>query len=142
MSMEDPIKSTLDGLLKVLNMENVIGEPIESDGKQLIPVTRVGLGFGAGIGQGKVTEEETGSGTGAGGGAAVEPIAFVLIDKNAKESEQIKVLQLASPDPLNKAIGEVSELALELLKEWRDRQRKSEEKNKRMKKEGETLYTP
>ncbi len=142
MSMEDPIKSTLDGLLKVLKMENVIGDPIESDGRILIPVTRVGLGFGAGMGQGEIAEGTKSHGTGAGGGATVEPIAFVLINKNAKESEQIKILHLTSPDPLNKAIGEVSGLALELLKEWQNRQREREEENRRMKKESENLYTP
>ena len=142
MSMDDPIKSTLDGLLKVLKMDNVIGEPIESDDKILIPVTRVGLGFGAGIGQGQITEDGNGFGTGAGGGATVEPIAFVLIDKNAESSEQIQVLHLSMPDPLNKALGQVSELALELLKEWQNRQRKQEEERERMKKESENLYTP
>ncbi len=142
MSIDDPIKTTLDGLLNVLKMENVIGEPIESDGKLLIPVTKVLLGFGAGMGQGGITEGNESQGTGAGGGATVEPIAFVLVDRNAEESEQIKVLNLNPPDPLNKAISEVSGIALELLKEWRDRQRRQEEENKRMRKETEDLYTP
>jgi uncharacterized spore protein YtfJ len=143
MSMEDPIKTTLDGLLNVLKIENVIGEPIESDGKILIPITRVRLGFGAGMGQGEITEGNESQGTGAAGGATVEPIAFVLVNKNAEEeSEQIKVLNLNPPDPLNKAISEVSGIALELLKEYRDRQKKQEEENKRMRKEAENLYTP
>lgn len=138
MSLEDPIKSTLDGLLEVLKMENVIGKPIESDGKILIPVTRVGLGFGAGMGQGESTME----GEGAGGGATVEPIAFVVVDKNAEGPEQIQVLPLSPQEPVNKAISEVSELALELLKEWRDRQKKNEEEMKRRRETSEDLYTP
>ena len=143
MSMEDPIKTTLDGLLKVLKMENVIGEPIESNGRILIPVTKIGLGFGAGMGQGGITQGNESQGTGAGGGATVEPIAFVLVDNNAEESEQIKVLHLSPPDPLNKSISEISGIALELIKEWRDRQKKQEEDSKRMRKESENdLYTP
>ena len=138
MSLEDPIKSTLDGLLEVLKMENVIGEPIESDGKILIPVTRVGLGFGAGVGQGESLME----GEGAGGGATVEPIAFVVVDNTAEAPEQIKVLPIAPQEPVNKAISEVSELAMELLKEWRERQRKNEEEIRKRRENAEDLYTP
>jgi len=140
MSLDDPIKSTLDGLLEVLKMDNVIGAPIESDGKILIPVTRVGLGFGAGMGQGKSVME--GEGEGAGGGAVVEPIAFVVVDNKAEGPEQIKVLPIAQQEPVNKAISEVSELAMELLKEWRERQRKNEEEMRERREKAEDLYTP
>ena len=143
MSLEDPIKSTLDGLLEVLKMENVIGVPIESDGKMLIPVARVGLGFGAGMGQGESSMEGKGSqGTGAGGGATVEPIAFVIVDKNAEGPEQIQVLPIAPQEPVNKAISEFSELAMELLKEWQKRQKKNEEEMRRRREQAEDLYTP
>lgn len=140
--MEDPIQSTLDGLLKVLSMDNVIGEPIESEGKILIPITRVGLGFGAGMGQGESSDNSGPKGTGAGGGAAVEPIAFVVLDKNAEGPEQIKVLSLKSPEPINKAISEASELALELLNEWRSRQKINDERRAKMRKNVEDIYTP
>lgn len=129
---EDPTKTTLEGLLKVLNMDNVIGEPIESDGKTLIPITRIGLGFGAGKGQF----------IGAGGGAGVEPIAFVVVDKSAEGPEQIQVVPLKSQEPLNKAIGEISELGLEFLKEWRERQRKNEERREKMRKGLEDIVPP
>jgi uncharacterized spore protein YtfJ len=95
------------------------------------------------MGQGGITQGNESQGTGAGGGATVEPIAFVLVDNNAEESEQIKVLHLSPPDPLNKSISEISGIALELIKEWRDRQKKQEEDSKRMRKESENdLYTP
>ena len=129
---EDPTKTTLEGLLKVLNMDNVIGKPIESEGKTLIPITRVGLGFGAGKNEG----------VGAGGGAAVEPIAFVVVDKKAEASEQIQVVTLKSQEPLNRAIGELSELGLEFLKEWRERQKKNEEKREQMRKGLEDIVPP
>lgn len=139
MSDEDPINSTLEGLLKVLNMDNVIGEPIESEGKTLIPITRIGMGFGAGQGQGNGSTVS--QGTGAGGGAAVEPIAFVVIDKTGGES-QIEVIPLRSQEPLNTAISEISELALEFLNEWRERQRKNEEKREEMRKGLEDIVSP
>ena len=95
MSVEEPIKSTLEGLLKVLNIENVIGDPIESDDKILIPVTRMGIAFGAAMGQGESSlAGNKGAGSGAGGSAAVEPLAFIVADKNLKGPETIKVLPL------------------------------------------------
>ncbi len=141
MSDADPINSTLEGLLKVLEMDNVIGEPIVSEGKTLIPITRIGLGFGAGQGQGSNLVNGP-QGTGAAGGAAVEPIAFVVIDKTAEGPEQIKVIPLKSQEPLNTAISEISELALEFLNEWRERQRKNEEKREQMRKGLEDIVTP
>lgn len=126
----DPINSTLEGLLKVLSINNVIGEPIEIGNKTLIPITRIGMGFGAGQGQGNGSDAK---GTGAGGGAAVEPIAFIAIDKTAEGSE-VQVVPLKSQEPLNTAISEISELALEFLNEWRERQKKNEEKREQMRK--------
>ncbi len=139
MSDSDPINSTLEGILKVLSMDNVIGEPIESDGKTLIPITRIGMGFGAGQGQGN---SQMAKGTGAGGGAAVEPIAFVVINKNVEGPEQIEVISLKSQEPLNTAISEISELALEFLNEWRERQKKNEEKREQMRKGLEDIVPP
>ena len=118
MSVEDPIKSTLDGLFKVLNIENVVGEPIESDDKILIPVTRMGMAFGAGMGEGEGSSEGSSKGSGAGGGAGVEPLAFVVVDKKAEGLDSVKVLPLTPPDSLNRAIGEISAVALEAMKEW------------------------
>lgn len=135
---EDTVKSTLDGLLKVIQTDNVIGEPIESNGKTLIPITRIGLGYASA--QGQSTSRKSAQGTGAGGGAAVEPIAFVVIDEKAEE--QIKVVPLKSQEPLNTAISEISELALEFLNEWRERQRKNEEKREEMRKGLEDIVSP
>jgi len=132
----DPINSTLEGLLKVLSMDNVIGEPIESDGRTLIPITRIGMGFGAGTGQDSPVKGY--QGLGAGGGAAVEPIAFVVINKNVEGPEQIEVISLKSQEPLS----EISELALEFLNEWRERQKKNEEKREQMRKGLEDIVPP
>lgn len=143
MSMKDPVKSTLDGLLKVLNMDNVIGEPIESDNKILIPITRVELAFGAGMGQGgNEVEDEGFEASGAGGGATVAPVAFVMVDKSKEGPDQIEVIPLTSPDPLNKALYDISEIALEFLKEWQEKQKKNEEKYGKMKEDVEDLYNP
>ncbi len=50
MDIDNPIKTTVEEIRKVLNIENIIGNPIETDDKILIPVTMMGMGFGAGMG--------------------------------------------------------------------------------------------
>jgi uncharacterized spore protein YtfJ len=114
MDIGDPIKTTVEEIRKVLNIENVIGETIETDEFLMLPVTRMGMGFGAGMGEGKMDEQAMG-GAGAGGAAGIEPIAMVVVHKGVKGPEGVKVLSLKAPDPLTRAIGEVSNAAVEIM---------------------------
>ncbi len=120
MDIGDPIKTTVEEIRKVLNIENVVGEVIESDDKILIPVTRMGMGFGAGMGQGKGGSESQGSGEGAGaaagGAAGIEPIAMIVVFKGVAGPEGVKVLTLSS-NPIAQALGEVGSAAMEMMKE-------------------------
>jgi len=117
MEIEDPIKATVEELLKVLAIENVIGEIIEAEDKMLIPVTRMGMGFGAGTGEGKSPRDREGECGGAGGGAGIEPIAMVVVFKGVPGPEGVKVLPLSSPGPLAKTISEIGSAAMEIVKE-------------------------
>jgi len=119
MDIGDPIKTTVEEIRKVLNIENVVGEVIESDDKMLIPVTRMGMAFGAGMGEGKGPSNQGGSGAGAGGGAGIEPIAMVVVFKGQAGPEGVKVMSLKSPDPLARAIGEVSSAIIDVMQEGR-----------------------
>jgi uncharacterized spore protein YtfJ len=115
LDINDPIKTTVEEIRKVLNIENVIGETIETDEFLLLPVTRMGMGFGAGEAEGKGMDNVGGAGAGAGGAAGVEPIAMVVVHKGVKGPEGVKVMSLKSPDPLSRAIGEVSTAAVEIM---------------------------
>ena len=77
--MADNIKTTVEELHKLINIDNVIGSPIETEDKILIPVMRMGVGFGAGE---NVFGKEGGSATGA--GAGLEPIKMVMIPKKGQ----------------------------------------------------------
>src|SRR5690606_36039571 len=115
----------------VLNIENVIGEVIETDDKVLIPVTKMGMGFGAGMGDSKGSRE---SAMGAAGGAAgIDPIAMVVVFKGISGHEGIKVMTLSS-NPMAQALGEVGSAAMDMMKEgmkkkhWKKDKSKKEEK--------------
>lgn len=129
MDIEDPIKTTVEEIRKVLNIENVIGEVIETDDKVLIPVTKMGMGFGAGMGEGKgPATQGSGMGAGAGGAAGIEPIAMIVVFKGIAGPEGVKVLTLSS-NPFAQALGEIGSAAMEMMKDMK--------KKKWMKNKGE-----
>ena len=115
MDIGDPIKTTVEEIRKVLNIENVVGEVIETDDKTLIPVTRMGMGFGAGGGEGKGMQDVGGSGAGAGGAAGIEPIAMIVVFKGVKGPEGVKVLTLSS-NPIAQALGELGTAAMDMAR--------------------------
>ena len=135
MDINDPIKTTVEEIRKVLNIENVIGEPIETDEFLMLPVTRMGMGFGAGMGEGKRDDMGAG-GAGAGGAAGIEPIAMVVVHKGVKGPEGVKVLSLKAPDPLTRAIGEISNAAVEIMSQGSKMMKQKDEKKKEAKIEG------
>lgn len=132
MEIEDPIKTTVEELLKVLAIENVIGEIIEAEDKMLIPVTKMGMGFGAGMGEGKGPGDQGGGkGSGAGGGAGIEPIAMVVVFKGVPGPEGVKVLPLTSPGPIARTIGEVGSVMMEIVKEKKKKMKKKKKEEKK-----------
>ena len=135
MDIGDPIKTTVEEIRKVLNIDNVIGEVIETDDKTLIPVTRMGMGFGAGGGEGKGMQETGGSGAGAGGAAGIEPIAMIVVFKGVKGPEGVKVLTLSS-NPIAQALGELGTAAMDMARTGMH-EMKGKHKEKEMKKEAE-----
>jgi uncharacterized spore protein YtfJ len=109
LNIQDPIKTTVEEIRKVLNIENVVGKTIETEDKLLIPVTRKGMGFGASM----VKVQDNMSGTGAGGG--IEPIAVIVVFKGVNGPEGVKVLSLKSPDPLSRLIREITNAVIKKM---------------------------
>lgn len=135
----EPIKTTVEELLKVLATENVIGEIIETEDKMLIPVTKFGMGFGAGSGEGKGPENQGGcKGSGAGGAAGIEPIAMVVVFKGVKGADGVRVMHLTPPNPIGQAISEAAPVVIDLMKEGKKtikEMRKEEQKAEETEKE-------
>lgn len=120
MEIEDPIKTTVEELLKVLATENVIGEVIETEDKVLVPVTKMGLAFGAGMGEGSGPGGESGGkGAASGGGAGIEPIAIVVVFKGVSGPNGVKVLPLSAPGPIARTVGEIGAVVMDVIKEQR-----------------------
>ena len=115
--MSNNIKTTVEELRKLINVDNVIGTPIETEDKILIPVMKMGVGFGAG-------ENILGSegSDAAGEGAGVEPISMVMIPKKGNDSEGVRVLDLTKGTETNKAIADIGLIVTDLVKTFLDTQ--------------------
>ena len=133
----EPIKTTVDELLKVLATENVIGETIETEDKIIIPVTKFGMAFGAASGEGQGIKSHTGKGSGAGGGAGIEPIAMVVVFKGIEGPESVRVMHLTKPTPMGRAVSEAMPAVIDLMKEGKETVKEMREKKKEKKEKKE-----
>ena len=115
MNIDDPIKTTVEEISKVLNIENVIGKAVETDEILLLPVTKMGMGFGVGFGEGTGPNKQGGNGAGAGGAAGIEPIAIIVVHKGLNSTERVKVMSLKPPGPITRAIGEMTNAAVTIM---------------------------
>ena len=120
--MKDNIKSSVEELCKLVNVENVIGEPIETEDKIMIPVIKMGVGFGAGE---SILGNDGSNAVGA--GAGIEPISMVMIPKKGNDAEGVRVLDLSKGSETNKAIADIGLVITDLVKTFLDSQKADEE---------------
>lgn len=111
--MTKNIKTTVEELHKLINIDNVIGKPIETEDKVLIPVMRMGVGFGAG---GNISGNDGTEAVGA--GAGVEPISMVMIPKKGNDAEGVRVLNLSKGTETNKALTDLGLMISDLVKSY------------------------
>ena len=109
--MTNNIKTTVEELRKLINVDNVIGTPIETEDKVLIPVIKMGVGFGAG--ESLLGNEGTDV---MGAGAGVEPISMVMIPKKGENADGVRVLDLSKGNEANKALSDLSLIISDLIK--------------------------
>ncbi|MDO5848500.1 MAG: spore germination protein GerW family protein [Methanobrevibacter sp.] len=121
--MEDTnVKTTVEELQKLLNIENFIGEPIETEDKLLIPVMRAGFGFGSGQ---NLLGQESNDIVGAGAGA--EPVSMVIIPKDKEGIEGIRVINLTGGNEVNKALSDLGLIVTDLINEFVIKPKKEDE---------------
>ena len=112
-TMTNNIKNTVEELHKLINVDNVIGDPIETEDKILIPVIRMGVGFG--VGENVFSQEGSGA---VGAGAGVEPISMVMIPKKGNDAEGVRVLDLSKGNSTNKALSDLGLMIGDIVKKY------------------------
>lgn len=84
MSTQELLQSIAEHLQTTASVKTVYGEPVQAEGRTIIPVARVAYGFGGGGGRGQKsrTRDENEEGEGAGGGVGVNPIGVIEITRD------------------------------------------------------------
>lgn len=113
--MAENIRTTVEELRKLINIDNVIGTPIETEDKILIPVMRMGVGFG--VGDNLFGKDGSDA---AGAGAGVEPVSMVLIPKKGNTAEGVRVLDLSKGGGTNKALNDLGLMISDIIKNYMD----------------------
>ena len=118
---EAPIKATVEELRKLIQISNYIGEPIESEDKILIPVSKAAVGFG--IGEQKAGQEITATGA----GVSVEPVTMVVVSKGNSGADGIRTINLSKGNSTNKTLNELGLILTDILKDVIPSKRKDDE---------------
>ncbi len=108
---EAPIKATVEELRKLIHISNYIGEPIESEDKLLIPVSKAAVGFG--IGEQKAGQEIAATGA----GVSVEPATMVVVSKGNSGADGIRTINLSKGNSTNKTLNELGLILTDILKD-------------------------
>ena len=110
--IERLLKTAMDSLRQILDVNTIIGNPIEGGNDvTVVPVSRISCGFVAGGGEyGKPKTENTlPFAGGSGAGISLQPVAFLVMCK-----ESVRLIPVMGSTPLDKAIEAVPIVAEQL----------------------------
>lgn len=106
--IEGLIKTAMESIKEMVNVNTIVGEAVETpDGTVIIPVSKVTFGFVAGGGEfiSKKTKNEENKSQenpfagGSGAGVSVQPVAFMIVN-----SDKIKLLPVSHNAMLERVI--------------------------------------
>ena len=94
-NLPNMLQDTISKIREMVDVNNVIGEPIVVGDISIIPVSKVSVGFGGG-GSDFVSKnpnkQDTPFGGGAGGGVKVTPICFLIV-----KDGNVRMMPVATP---------------------------------------------
>lgn len=86
--VETLVKGAVGEIGRMLDSNQVVGEPIRIGNATVIPLVSMGFGFGAGGGGGG-DHKGHGGGGGAGGGGGTKPVGLIIVDEAGVRLEPI-----------------------------------------------------
>jgi len=110
--LKENIEAIVSHLENMVQAKTVVGEPIESNGKTIIPLISVRVGFGAGGGEGDAPQQGAGKGEGGGAGLNVSPTALLIIDESG-----VQVYSLSQKGGLAKLAELIPEVMAKMSKD-------------------------
>lgn len=103
-NLVDVLQTIVGELRQMARSESIIGAPVTIGDRTVLPITKLSFGFGAGGAEGTSTEKGSGFGGGGGGGAMIEPVAFLIMDKDriqlltTRKNGVVEAVLEAAPD--------------------------------------------
>lgn len=111
-SINDLMGITMDKIREMVDVNTVVGDPIEAGGVTILPISQVSVGFASGGSDLDLNSQKEKSNNifGGGGGASVKvkPVSFLVI-----KGDSVRLLPVAQP--AETAADRVVELVPELI---------------------------
>ena len=119
-NLVDVLQAIVGELRQVARSESIIGAPVTIGDRTIVPITKLSVGFGAGGAEGTRPDKGTGFGGGGGGGAMIEPVAFLILDK-----ERVQLLTTRRHGVVE-AVLDVAPDLISSIKRWSEKRRSNE----------------
>lgn len=109
--IENLMKSTMENLKDMIDVNTIVGDAVESkDGSLIIPISKVSFGFASGGSEFACSNTENSDsdypfGGGSGAGVTVKPVAFLVISNGS-----VKLLSLDQKNTYEKLIDSVPQV--------------------------------
>ncbi|MBQ8468775.1 MAG: hypothetical protein IJ542_03350 [Clostridia bacterium] len=119
--IEEMIEAALAKVKQTIDSSTVVGNPIEIDGKIVVPVTKVTLGLVSGGGEYSTTDKQIKKtetypiAGGTGTGISIQPVGFLCQQNN--KFEFLKVDALSPMEKIFETLPKLTEAVVEVLKE-------------------------
>lgn len=116
--IENLMRSTMENIRDMVDVNTIIGDAIESkDGSLIIPISKVSFGFASGGSEfssksSNVSSESYPFGGGSGAGVTVKPVAFLVI-----KGDNIRLLPVDAENTYDKIVDTVPQV-LDMLKNF------------------------
>ncbi len=114
-SLAEVLQTIVGELRQIARSESVIGAPVTIGDRTIVPITRLSVGFGAGGAEGSRPDKGAGFGGGGGGGATIEPVAFLILDK-----ERVQILMTKKHGVLETVLDAAPDI-ISSIKSWSEK---------------------
>ncbi|GAA0177194.1 hypothetical protein SH2C18_04650 [Clostridium sediminicola] len=125
-NIDSIINITMENLRKIIDVNTIIGDPIETENTIIIPISKVCLGFASGgsnVNLENNSSENLPFAGGSGSGVSIKPIAFLVIRENT-----VRLLPMDQKNTYDKLVDQIPN-AIDMITKFFDKENKDKEED-------------
>lgn len=108
--IENLMKSTLENIKDMVDVNTIVGNPIQSnDGSTIIPISKVSFGFASGGSEFSTPKASSDNkypfGGGSGAGVSVRPVAFLVL-----KNETVRLLSVDQDSTFDRMVDSIPQI--------------------------------